>query len=77
MTVSQAIKHAYRLQAEWVGKADSGTCYDLNRIHASMLQEHRWNQERPARCTPECAKETKGDLILLGKVRKALAEGTQ
>lgn len=72
MTVSQAIEHAYRLQAKWVG-VHPGVCYDLNRIHASMLQEHRWNQERPARCTPECAKETKGELILLGKVRKALA----
>lgn len=76
MTVHEAINHAYRLQAEWVG-LHPGVCYDLNRIHASMLQEHRWNQERPARCTPACARETQGKLILLGKVRKALAERAQ
>ena len=73
MDVMRAIQEAYRLQSVWVGKGSAEKPFDLERIHASMLQEHRWNRERPARCTPACARETMGELILLGKVRKALA----
>jgi len=71
MEVSQAIRTAYQLHAEWVGPVHSG--FDLDRIHASMLQESRWNTFMPSRCTPESARETRGKLVLLGKVRKALA----
>ena len=74
MTVNEAINHAYKLQTEWVGKAPEGRSWDLARVHASMLQESRWNRENPARCSPACARETKGKLILLGKIRKALGE---
>ena len=73
MDISTAVREAYRLQSVWVGAGTAENPYDLGRVHRSMLQEHRWNRERPARCTPACARETKGALILLGKVRKALA----
>jgi hypothetical protein len=75
MNTGKAISEAYRLHEKWVSMADirNGKGYDLNRIHASMLSEHRANRKRPARCTPACAKETIGELILLGKIRKALS----
>ena len=63
---------ARHLHEVWVGPIGPFESFDLARIHASMLQEHRWNRMRPARCTPACARETKGALVLLGKVRKAL-----
>jgi hypothetical protein len=73
MTANTAINHAYRLQSEWVGKPLPGSCYNLDRVHASILQEHRWNRRVPGRVTAANARETHGALILLGKVRKALA----
>jgi hypothetical protein len=72
MTTSEAIKHAYRLQAVWVGEADPGTCYDFERIKASIRSEMKFNRQRPERCTLACARETHGDAILLGKVSKVL-----
>ena len=74
MPVTEAIKLAYHLHEKWVSAADirTGRGFDLDRIHASMLQEHRANLASPARCTPECARETRGELVLLGKVRRAL-----
>jgi hypothetical protein len=74
MDTGTAINHAYRLQSEWVGKPLPGTCYNLDRVHASMLQESRWNRVLPGRVTAANARETRGALILLGKVRKALRE---
>lgn len=70
----EAIRTAYRLHEEWVSARDvrEGRGFDLDRIHASMLAEHRANLARPGRCTPACARETRGALVLLGKVRKAL-----
>ena len=75
MSKSRAISIAYRLHEEWVSAADirRGQGFDLARIHASMLQEHHWNKERPARCSAASARETRGKLILLGRVRKALS----
>ena len=70
MTVAIAIQKAYDLQHEWVSTKESG--FDLKRIHTSMLSEHRANRQYPKRCTPACARETKGKLILLGKIRKTL-----
>lgn len=70
MTRNQAITHAYNLMHEWVTCKESG--FNLDRIHASLLQEHRWNRRMPARVTVANARETRGKLILLGKVRKAL-----
>ncbi len=63
---------AKQLHEMWVGPILPGESYNLERIHTSMLQEARWNRQRPTRCTPACARETRGHLILLGKVRKAL-----
>ncbi len=63
---------ARKLHLVWVGPIAPFETYDLARVHASMLQEHRWNLKNPARCTPACARETRGQLVLLGKVRKAL-----
>jgi hypothetical protein len=73
MTIHDAIRTAYQLHLEWIGPIRPGTSYDLNRIHASMLQESRWNRLSPARVTRANATETRGKLILLGRVRKALA----
>ena len=74
MTDTEAIRAAYELHAIWVSENDikSGKGFDLDRIHASMLSEHRANLQRPGRCTPASARETRGALVRLGKVRKAL-----
>lgn len=78
MTLHEAYIKAAQLQTKWVGEVPvdarlrGAANYDLDRIHASMLQEHRWNREHPARCSKGCAAETFADLIMLGKVRKAL-----
>jgi hypothetical protein len=75
MTAYEAIDHAYRLQAKWVG-VRLGVCYDLERIRRSIRSEMEFNRQRPHRCTLGCKRETRGDAILLGKVRKALNELT-
>lgn len=72
MTRTEAASKARQFHEEWVGRIPVFETYDLERIHASMLQEHRWNRQHPARCTSACAAETFGKLILLGKIRKAL-----
>jgi hypothetical protein len=43
MTAFEAIRQAYRLHERWVSAKDVqlGRGYDLERIHASALQEHR------------------------------------
>jgi len=50
--------------------------YDLDRIHSSMLQEYRYIRQGTSRATPGLISEVKGELILLGKIRKALAKDT-
>jgi hypothetical protein len=70
MTHGQAISKSYELYEEWVSFDKQ---VDLNRVHASMLQEYRWTLKNPGRMTAACFSELKGKLILLGKVRKALA----
>jgi hypothetical protein len=71
MDVSSAIKAAYKLQDEWVGKHPGGG-YSLSDIERSIKQEIAWNRQYPNRVTPANARETRGKLILLGKVKKAL-----
>lgn len=75
MTYSQAITHAYELHKEFVSERDiiMGKGFDLKRIHASLLQEFRWTRKTPGRMTPAAFSEIRGKLILLGKVRKAMA----
>ncbi len=68
MTTDQAIKHAYALQAEWVGKPAKGYGYELDRIKASIRAELRANRQYPNRCTEAGKRETRGKAILLGKV---------
>jgi hypothetical protein len=75
MTWQEAVAIAYRLQAKWVGKVEPPDVgYNLDRIHASMLQEARWHRTGKSSASAALISETKGDLILLGKVRKALAK---
>lgn len=76
MTSGEAGGHAFRLFRKWVS-SEGDSIYaaseeGLARTHASMLQEHRWNAKNPARCSAGCAAETRGDLVMLGKVKKAL-----
>jgi hypothetical protein len=73
MTAQQAITHAYRLHEVWIGVNDirQGRGYDLNRIRASMLQDYRYRRGKPQ--FAGVAREIRGQLSLLGKVRKALA----
>ena len=72
MDTNTAILRAYDLQVMWVGTTDiqAGRGFDLDRIHRSMLQEYRFLRTRLDR--KAVAKETKGQLVLLGKIRKAL-----
>lgn len=79
MTWNIANSHAYRLWLKWVsdrphysGLNGSTISYDLDRIRASMLQEARWHRTGKSNATPGLIREVKGELILLGKVRKAL-----
>lgn len=48
--------------------------YNLDLIHASMLKEARWHATGNSSASPALISEVKGELILLGKVRKALAQ---
>jgi hypothetical protein len=47
--------------------------YDLDVIHRSMLQEYRWIRTGRAKVSPALITEVRGELIMLGKIRKALA----
>ncbi len=47
--------------------------YDLPTIHRSMLQEFRYIRTGKSRATPALITEVRGELIILGKIRKALA----
>ena len=49
--------------------------YDLERIHSCMLQERRYHATGKSNATPAIISEVKGELILLGKIRKALTVG--
>jgi hypothetical protein len=74
MTITAAINRAYTMHIEWVSAKDItlGKGYNLGRIHTSMLAEHQANRHNPTRCSQACARETVGQLILLGKLRKIL-----
>jgi len=73
MDVSEAIKHAYKLHREWVSDREirEGKGYDLDRIHASMLQDYRYRRGKPQFAA--VCQEIWGQFTLLGKIRKALA----
>jgi hypothetical protein len=76
MTVSEAIKHAYHLYDEWIGPRKLGQVgFDFDRIRRSMLQELRYDQTRGDRVG--VVREIKGELVLLGKVRKVLASSAR
>ena len=72
-TQSWAIKQAYWLMERWIGTTEirAGKGYDLDRIHASMLHEYRYQRTRADR--KGVTSEIRGELVMLGKIRKALA----
>lgn len=86
MTSNEAITHAYRLWKKWVSARpavgvngylihshETYKAFDLDYIHNCMLREYRWI--RSGKVTPGLIREVKGELVLLGKIRKALTEG--
>jgi hypothetical protein len=89
MTWTEANTKAYELWARWVSNRpavgingyirqtmdhNEYQAYDLDRIHASMLQEARWHATGRSAASPALISEVKGELITLGKVRKALQD---
>jgi hypothetical protein len=83
MTWNEANTAAQNLWLKWVsanpaqsilthGPDTQHVSYDLDRIHASMLQEFRWHCTGRSSASAGLISETKGELILLGKIRKAL-----
>jgi hypothetical protein len=72
MKLTDAIRHAYELHRVWVSAREvrEGKGYDLARVHKSMLQEYRYQRTLSGRVA--LAREIHGELVLLGKVRKAL-----
>ena len=69
MTLMEALEHAQALQEEWVGKG----AVDLDRIQSSMRKEYTYAMKNPKKRTPENLKDTMYKMVLLGKVKKALA----
>jgi hypothetical protein len=76
MTWDEANTFAYEMWSMWVSDKPHSTNpyqrYNLERIHAGMLQELRYTKT-----IPECKSvttEIRGQLIKLGKARKALNE---
>jgi hypothetical protein len=47
--------------------------YDLPKLHEVILHEYRWHRTGKSTATPSLQREVRGELILLGKIRKALA----
>jgi hypothetical protein len=83
MTWIEANNKAQMLWTKWVsdkpassilthGPNASFVAYDLQRIHASILQEFNWHRAGKSKATPALISETRGDLITWGKVHKAL-----
>ena len=79
MTWQEALREAMRLQRKWVGQAYigqygcTGSGYELDRIHSSILREARFHRSGKSTASAGLISETKGDLIRLGKIRKVLA----
>jgi hypothetical protein len=69
MTEMEAIRAARKLYEIWVSSAVPG--YNLDQIRKSMLQDFRYRRERPQFAA--VTREIRGQLILLGKIRKVLA----
>ena len=85
MTRNEADIKAQMLWEKWVsdkpavsilthGPNAEHVSFDLDRIHASMLREARWHRTGKSNATSSLISEVRGELILLGKVRKALAQ---
>ena len=88
MNTSTAIQIAHKLWVKWVSARPAigrdgylrssddmaeYRFYDIPTIHDSMLREYRWIRTGKAKVTPGLVREVRGELILLGKVRRALA----
>lgn len=69
MEYMKAICKAGELYRIWVsgdGKVD------LDRIHASIMQDLRWRRNKPQ--FAGVVREMRGHLVLLGKIRKAIVK---
>jgi hypothetical protein len=71
VTIQEAIRHAYHLHKMWVGSGTAEKPYDLDRVHASMLQDYRYRRKKPQFAGE--VRENRGQFDLLGKIRKVLA----
>ncbi len=71
MNRSTAINAAYRLHIEWISEREilQGKGFDLDRIHKVMLTDYR---RRSSGVTQGYVRELRGQLILLGKIKKTL-----
>ena len=69
LTWQEAIKEAHRLHEKWVSFDKK---IDLDRSHASMLQEYRWQTSPAGRLKVSCGliAETRHELSILGKIRE-------
>ena len=67
MTWQTALKHARYLYTMWVSAHGE---IDLDRIHASMLQDYQYRRGKPEFAA--VCRDIRGQFVLLGKVRKAL-----
>ena len=83
MNRNEANTAAQKLWTKWVsdkpavsilthGPFAEHVSFDLDRIHASMLQESRFHRTGKSKASAGLISEVKGELILLGKIRKAL-----
>ena len=90
MKWNEANTKAYELWATWISSRpavgfdgyisqstnpDDYQPYDLDVIHDSILRESRWHATGQSKASPALISEVKGQLILLGKIRKALSAG--
>lgn len=83
MTWNEANTKARILWTKWVSDKPASSiltdgpnappvAYDLERIHDSMLREARFHRTGKSKVSAGLISEVKGELILLGKIRKAL-----
>lgn len=71
LTWGEANHHARRLFIKWVS-ANTAQGIDLDRIQASIRRELRGYKVVPGNSSAALKSETRGDAILLGKIRKVM-----
>ena len=76
LTQTRAISEMYRLFEKWIGSVQlrnppfACNAAHMDQIRASMLQDLRYQRTREDR--KAITREIRGEMILLGKIRKAL-----